>query len=117
MKTKVMFWGDSPTLGTGFGNVIKFIVKYLPKHKYDITVMGLHYDGTPHDLASLYGRQRYDVGEVPEGYDEKVLLGIDFDKININLICVETITDLNNNILLNNNFETVTFIWFTPHFK
>jgi FkbM family methyltransferase len=42
-----------------------------------------------------------------EGYDEKVLLGIDFDKININLICVETITDLNNNILLNNNFELI----------
>jgi len=31
--------------------------------------------GTPHDLASLYGRQRYDVGEVPEGYDEKDPLG------------------------------------------
>jgi hypothetical protein len=31
--------------------------------------------GTPHDLASLYGRQRYDVGEVPEGYDEKEPLG------------------------------------------
>ena len=31
--------------------------------------------GTPHDLASLYGRQRYDVGEVPEGYDEKESLG------------------------------------------
>jgi len=26
--------------------------------------------GTPHDLASLYGRNRYDNGEVPEGYDE-----------------------------------------------
>jgi hypothetical protein len=31
--------------------------------------------GTPHDLASLYGRQRYDMGEVPEGYDEKEPLG------------------------------------------
>jgi len=31
--------------------------------------------GTPHDLASLYGRQRYDVGEVPVGYDEKEPLG------------------------------------------
>jgi glycosyltransferase involved in cell wall biosynthesis len=53
MKKKVMFWGDSPTLGTGFGNVIKFIVKYLPKHKYDITIMGLHYDGIPHDLDCI----------------------------------------------------------------
>jgi hypothetical protein len=31
--------------------------------------------GTPHDLASLYGRQRYDMGEVPEGYNEKDPLG------------------------------------------
>jgi hypothetical protein len=31
--------------------------------------------GTPHDLASLYGRQRYENGEVPEGYDEKDPLG------------------------------------------
>jgi len=31
--------------------------------------------GTPHDLASLYGRQRYENGEVPEGYDEKEPLG------------------------------------------
>jgi hypothetical protein len=31
--------------------------------------------GTPHDLASLYGRQRYEDGEVPEGYDEKETLG------------------------------------------
>lgn len=48
-----MFWGDSPTLGTGFGNVIKFIVKHLPKHKYDITILGLHYDGAPHDLDCI----------------------------------------------------------------
>jgi hypothetical protein len=32
--------------------------------------------GTPHDLASLYGRGRYDnQDEVPEGYDEKKPLG------------------------------------------
>jgi hypothetical protein len=31
--------------------------------------------GTPHDLAYLYGRQRYENGEVPEGYDEKDPLG------------------------------------------
>jgi hypothetical protein len=30
--------------------------------------------GTPHDLAALYGRGRYD-GDVPEGYDEKETLG------------------------------------------
>jgi FkbM family methyltransferase len=42
-----------------------------------------------------------------EGYDEKVLLGIDFSKININLICIETITDLGNNFLLKNGFELI----------
>ena len=31
--------------------------------------------GTPHDLASLYGRGRYDDASVPEGYDEKEPLG------------------------------------------
>jgi hypothetical protein len=31
--------------------------------------------GTPHDLASLYGRGRYDGDEVPEGYSEKESLG------------------------------------------
>jgi hypothetical protein len=31
--------------------------------------------GTPHDLASLYGRDRYNAAEVPDGYDEKVELG------------------------------------------
>lgn len=31
--------------------------------------------GTPHDLASLYGRERYDGASVPDGYDEKKPLG------------------------------------------
>ena len=31
--------------------------------------------GTPHDLASLYGRSRYEDNSVPDGYDEKVPLG------------------------------------------
>lgn len=31
--------------------------------------------GTPHDLASLYGRGRYDDASVPDGYDEKADLG------------------------------------------
>jgi FkbM family methyltransferase len=42
-----------------------------------------------------------------EGYDEKVLLGIDFDKININLICVELITQLGKSILETNNFQLI----------
>ena len=41
--------------------------------------------GTPHDLAALYGRGRYDDGGVPEGYDEKTPLGRPEEKVsNIN---------------------------------
>jgi FkbM family methyltransferase len=42
-----------------------------------------------------------------EGYDEKVLLGIDFDKISVNLICIETITQLGESILETNNFQLI----------
>jgi FkbM family methyltransferase len=42
-----------------------------------------------------------------EGYDEKVLLGIDFNKINVNLICVETITSFGENLLHSNNYHLV----------
>lgn len=37
--------------------------------------------GTPHDLASLYGRDRYNASEVPDGYDEKVELGRPKEKV------------------------------------
>jgi len=37
--------------------------------------------GTPHDLASLYGRGRYDASEVPVGYDETADLGRPEEKV------------------------------------
>jgi hypothetical protein len=41
--------------------------------------------GTPHDLASLYGRGRYQDNSVPDGYDEKNPLGRPKEKVsNIN---------------------------------
>jgi len=41
--------------------------------------------GTPHDLASLYGRNRYEDASVPKGYDEKLPLGRPEEKVsNIN---------------------------------
>jgi hypothetical protein len=41
--------------------------------------------GTPHDLASLYGRNRYEDASVPQGYDEKAPLGRPEEKVsNIN---------------------------------
>lgn len=46
---KIMFWGDSPAIGTGFGNVIKFIIKHLPK-EYTPVVLGVHHNNAKHDL-------------------------------------------------------------------
>lgn len=45
-----MFWGDSPTVGTGFGNVLKFIIKHLPRDQYHISVLGVYDQGKEHDL-------------------------------------------------------------------
>lgn len=64
-----MFWGDSPTIGTGFGNVIKFIIKHLPKKKYKITVLGLHHDNKAHDL----GCKIYKVDSGAEKHDKENL--------------------------------------------
>lgn len=44
---KVMFWGDSPLLGTGFGNVLKFIIKHLPPG-YKPVVLGMHHNNAKH---------------------------------------------------------------------
>jgi len=37
--------------------------------------------GTPHDLASLYGKGRYEATQLPDGYDEKVPLGRPQEKV------------------------------------
>jgi hypothetical protein len=37
--------------------------------------------GTPHDLASLYGRGRYEGASIPDGYDEKAPLGRPEEKV------------------------------------
>ena len=47
----------------------KFRLAQIENEGNDPRETGKSY-GTPHDLASLYGRNRYDNGEVPEGYDE-----------------------------------------------
>tara|TARA_R110000851_G_scaffold192878_2_gene343606 strand:+ start:1 stop:1080 length:1080 start_codon:yes stop_codon:yes gene_type:complete len=47
----------------------KFRINQIENEGNDPLETGKSY-GTPHDLASLYGRNRYDSGEVPEGYDE-----------------------------------------------
>jgi len=48
--------------------------KQVSEEGNDPKITGKSY-GTPHDLASLYGRSRYEDNSVPDGYDEKVPLG------------------------------------------
>ena len=57
----------------------KFRVTQIENEGNDPLETGKSY-GTPHDLASLYGRGRYE-GEVPEGYDEKEPLGRPKEKV------------------------------------
>ncbi|HEB61968.1 MAG TPA: glycosyltransferase family 1 protein [Bacteroidetes bacterium] len=69
-KIKLLFYGDSPTVNTGFATVSKNILKRLQATgKYDITVLGINYFGDPHDLPykiypaidrrnDVYGRKR-----------------------------------------------------------
>jgi hypothetical protein len=52
----------------------KFRLAQIQNEGNDPLETGKSY-GTPHDLASLYGRDRYDGADVPVGYDEKETLG------------------------------------------
>ena len=59
----------------------RFRINQIENEGNDPLETGKSY-GTPHDLASLYGRNRYDNGEVPEGYDEdKESLGRPKEKV------------------------------------
>jgi len=52
----------------------KFRLTQLENEGNDPIATGKSY-GTPHDLASLYGKGRYQDNSVPDGYDEKSPLG------------------------------------------
>jgi hypothetical protein len=52
----------------------KFRLTQLQSEGNDPQISGQSY-GTPHDLAALYGRGRYEGGDVPDGYDENSELG------------------------------------------
>ena len=58
----------------------KFRITQIENEGNDPLETGKSY-GTPHDLASLYGRSRYEDGEVPVGYDEKETLGRPAEKV------------------------------------
>lgn len=70
-KTKVIFYGDSPTCATGFGQVSRNILPALRSSgRYDVDILGINYWGDPHDYPfkiwpmaingqrDPYGRQR-----------------------------------------------------------
>jgi len=70
-KTKVIFYGDSPTCATGFGQVSRNILPALYNSgRYDVDILGINYWGDPHDYPfriwpmavngqrDPYGRQR-----------------------------------------------------------
>lgn len=70
-KTKVIFYGDSPTCATGFGQVSRNILPALHNSgRYEVDILGINYWGDPHDYPfkiwpmavngqrDPYGRQR-----------------------------------------------------------
>lgn len=70
-KTKVIFYGDSPTCATGFGQVSRNILPALYNSgRYDVDILGINYWGDPHEYPfkiwpmavngqrDPYGRQR-----------------------------------------------------------
>jgi glycosyltransferase involved in cell wall biosynthesis len=81
-KIKLLFYGDSPTVATGFGTVTRNILTGLhATGKYDIQVLGVNYWGDPHPYPfpiwpigvgsnDPYGRQRaYDMMARQLDYD------------------------------------------------
>jgi len=58
----------------------KFRMAQIENEGNDPLETGKSY-GTPHDLAALYGRGRYDANEVPVGYDEDPELGRPEEKV------------------------------------
>lgn len=69
-KIKILFYGDAPTVATGFGTVSRNILTGLhATGKYDISVLGVNYWGDPHNYPfpiwpvgvgsrDPYGRQK-----------------------------------------------------------
>jgi len=58
----------------------KFRIAQIENEGNDPLETGQSY-GTPHDLASLYGRGRYDATNIPVGYDEKKDYGRPSEKV------------------------------------
>ncbi len=48
--TRILLASHSPTLTTGYGRVVRMLCQELRKNHHDVVVLGLGYDGRPHDL-------------------------------------------------------------------
>ena len=52
---KILFWGDTPVIATGFANVLRSIIKYLPENKYDIEILGINqFEDIPEAKYKIY---------------------------------------------------------------
>ena len=62
-KIRILYYGDSPSVSTGFGTVSRnILVPLYNTGKYDITVLGVNYWGNPHP----YKFQIWPVGNNPQ---------------------------------------------------
>ncbi len=50
---RILFWGDSPTVTTGFGVVSYNLLTRLKKLGHDITVLGINHWGDPYDQKEI----------------------------------------------------------------
>jgi len=83
-KIRILFYGDAPTVATGFGTVSRNILMGLHETgKYDISVLGVNYWGDPHPFpfpiwpvgvgsSDPYGRQKC-VDMMSHNFDYDVL--------------------------------------------
>lgn len=63
MKKKLLWWGDSPTVSTGFGTVSKNLLDYLSQY-YEVAVLGINeYGLTRYDSSKyfIYPIERMDI--------------------------------------------------------
>lgn len=87
IKPKVLWWSDSPTVTTGFGNVARNLLKGL-EEVLDVTVIGIAHNGDPYNRevhpypiypaqtshGDVYGRKRLMEMLVQRDYDFLFLL-------------------------------------------
>lgn len=64
---KILFWGDSPTVPTGFSNVISAIIQNVPKDKYEFVVFGINANDSSDEFGyTIYAANKF--GNI-YGYD------------------------------------------------